>query len=33
MITSVNGDREIGTIRSFVDTALLARDAKAFEIM
>jgi hypothetical protein len=29
IITSVNGDREIGTIRSFVDTTLLARDAKA----
>jgi hypothetical protein len=29
MITSVNGDREIASIRSFVDTALLAKDARA----
>ena len=29
MIVAVNGDREAGTIRNFVDTALLARDAKA----
>jgi len=27
-ITSVNGDREIGTIREFVDKGLLARDSK-----
>jgi hypothetical protein len=30
MITSINEDRELKTIRSFVDTAFLARDAKAF---
>ena len=29
IITSVNGDREEKTIRSFVDTALLARDSRA----
>jgi hypothetical protein len=29
MITSVNGDRETKTIREFVDTYLLARDARA----
>jgi hypothetical protein len=29
MITSVDGDRDAKTIRSFVDTALLARDARA----
>jgi hypothetical protein len=29
MITSVNGDRDIKTIRSFVDNALLAPDARA----
>ena len=29
MITSVNGDREIGTIRKFVDNYLLATDARA----
>ena len=30
MVTSVNGDREKKTIREFVDTAFLARDARAF---
>jgi len=30
MIQSVNGDRERKTIREFVDTAFLARDARAF---
>ena len=30
MITSINGDRETKTIREFVDTAFLARDARAF---
>jgi hypothetical protein len=30
MITSINGDRERKTIREFVDTAFLARDARAF---
>lgn len=30
MITSVNGDSERQTIREFVDTAFLARDARAF---
>jgi hypothetical protein len=29
MIIAVNGDRDASTIRSFVDTALLARDARA----
>jgi hypothetical protein len=29
MIIAVNGDRGAGTVRSFVDTALLARDARA----
>lgn len=29
MITSVEGNKEIGTIRSFVDNGLLARDSKA----
>jgi hypothetical protein len=29
MITSINGDRDIKSIRSFVDNALLARDARA----
>jgi hypothetical protein len=29
IITSVNGDREVKTIRSFVDNALLAPDARA----
>ena len=28
-IVAVNGDREIGTVRNFVDTSLLARDARA----
>ena len=30
LITSINGDRDIKTIREFVDTAFLARDARAF---
>lgn len=30
MVTSINGDRERKTIREFVDTAFLARDARAF---
>ncbi len=30
MITSVNGDRDIKTIREFVDNYLLARDSRAF---
>ena len=30
MITSVNGDKERKIIREFVDTAFLARDARAF---
>lgn len=30
MITSINGDRESKTIREFIDTAFLARDARAF---
>jgi hypothetical protein len=29
MITSINGDREIKAIRNFVDTYLLAPDARA----
>ena len=29
MIVAVNGDRGTGVIRNFVDTALLARDARA----
>ena len=29
MIIAVNGDRDASTVRSFVDTALLARDARA----
>ena len=29
MITSVNGDRELSTIRQFVDQGLLAADARA----
>ena len=29
MITSVEGSREPGTIRGFVDNSLLARDSKA----
>ena len=29
MITSIEGSREPGTIRSFVDNNLLARDSKA----
>ena len=30
MITSINGDGDIRTIRKFIDTALLARDSRAF---
>ncbi|MBC8475339.1 MAG: hypothetical protein H8D53_02730 [Bacteroidetes bacterium] len=30
MITSVNGDGDIRTIRKFIDTALLARDSRSF---
>ena len=30
MITSINGDREIKTIRDFIDNQFLARDARAF---
>jgi len=30
MITSVNGETDNKTIREFVDTAFLARDARAF---
>ena len=29
IITSVNGDREVATIRQFVDQGLLAQDARA----
>ena len=29
MITAVDGDTEVSTIRKFVDTALLAKDARA----
>ena len=30
LITSINGDRDVKIIREFVDTAFLARDARAF---
>jgi hypothetical protein len=30
MITSVNGDAELKTIRDFVDNHFLARDSRAF---
>ena len=30
MITSINGDREIKTIRDFIDNQFLARDSRAF---
>jgi hypothetical protein len=30
MITSINGDGDIRTIRKFIDTALLARDSRSF---
>lgn len=30
MITSVNGERELKTIREFVDTQMIAKDARAF---
>ena len=29
MITSINGDHDIKTVRKYVDTQLLARDARA----
>ena len=30
MITSVNGDHDVKTVRNFIDTSLLARDSRAF---